>query len=58
MACPFEEVGGQAGNLTLASGMVLPVIAVHCRNGASSRFTERVAVGWCFGCGLAWLVLG
>ena len=63
MACPFEEVGrGQAGNLTLPSGMVLPVIAVHCPNGASSRgfasSTERVAVGWCFGCGLAWLVLG
>ena len=49
-------------NLTLPSGMVLPVTAVHSPNGASSRgfdsSTERVSVGWCLGCGLAWLVLG
>jgi hypothetical protein len=38
VACPFGGVGrGQAGNLTLPSGMVLPVIAVHSPNGASSR---------------------
>ena len=64
VACPFEEVGhGQAGNLTLPSGMLLPLIAVHSPDGASScgfaSSTGRVAaVGWCFGYGLAWLVLG
>ena len=50
-------------NLSMPSGMVLLVIAVHSPNGASSgglaSSTERIAaVGWCFGCGLAWLVLG
>ena len=67
MACHFEEVGGgQAANLTLPSGMVLPVIAVHGPNGAFSRgfdsSNERVAVDGCFGCGLglarAWLKVG
>ena len=63
VSCPFEEVGrGLTGNLTLPSGMVLPVVAVHSPTGASWRgfasSTEQVAVNWCFGCGLPWLVLG
>ena len=46
VACPFEKVGqGLAGNLTLPSRMMLPVIAVLSPSGACSRLQTVGVLG-------------